>query len=770
MNQLLAKSVRGGRALTLQQHLDDTEVAAAELFRTGTRWASAFLRFFRLSLADHPRFLLNLRIAALLHDLGKANSGFQRAVTAAQFTAQPYRHEHLSALLLVTPQVRTWLGQASGVDVDVVTAAVLGHHLKAEEHGERQVLAAATRGAITLNLQAVDVTATLARVAELAGIAPLQVGLPDGFSLENPVWRAEADRLFEYAATFASKTKVDTPRRALCLAMKAGLIAADSVASATFREQLPIKPWLDGVAHRPAIQAGDVNRDILERRIAELGNPNFQYHEFQNGAARLGRRGLLLAGCGAGKTLAAWRWAEAIAASEPIGRVIFLYPTRGTATEGFRDYVGHAPEGTAALAHGSAAYELAAMAANPEEQPASLRNKTILPDEIEDRLFALGLWGKRYFSATVDQFLGFVENQYRGLCLLPALADSAVILDEVHSYDRSMWRSLLAFLRHFDVPVLCMTATMPAERRHELEALGLAIYPLERDRADLADLELRECLPRYQQVAVAGADEALVLVRAAVAEGLRVLWVVNTVVRCQDLAQRLGAELAREVTVYHSRFTLEDRKGRHQATIAAFRPGAHNAAVAVSTQVCEMSLDLDADVLVTEHAPVPSLVQRFGRAHRHGRSGRPPARLVTYAPEGPLPYTKDDLVHAARFLAALGGEPASQRRMAELMLEVLPAAPAAADWAKFTTGGYFASPGALRDEDGVATQAVLDSDVERFLSMRRRGEATDGLLLSVPKNLAVPDPTERLPPWLRVARHEHYHPLLGYLGRRERNQ
>ena len=46
-------------------------------------------------------------------------------------------------------------------------------------------------------------------------------------------------------------------------------------------------------------------------------------------------------------------------------RVIFLYPTRATATEGFKDYVAWAPEADAGLIHGTAAYELDGMFANP---------------------------------------------------------------------------------------------------------------------------------------------------------------------------------------------------------------------------------------------------------------------------------------------------------------------------------------------------------------------------------------------------------------------
>ena len=65
---------------------------------------------------------------------------------------------------------------------------------------------------------------------------------------------------------------------------------------------------------------------------------------------------------------------------------------------------------------------------------------------------------------------------------------------------------------------------------------------------------------------------------------------------------------------------------RHKDLMRALKdtPGP---ALGVTTQVCEMSLDIDVDLLVTEDCPVTSLVQRMGRCNRAQTRDRsvPPA-------------------------------------------------------------------------------------------------------------------------------------------------
>ena len=776
-DQLLAKSKRQGREITLEAHLRDTENAAQRIFRLERRWGRNWCVFFGLHGELQNKFLLNLRIAGLFHDIGKANEDFLTAVSELGFKEQTLRHEHLSALILHFPEVRGWLKSNPDLDVEVITASVLSHHLKAsdKDDGCKWGQPRTEKKAVQLFLDHPEVTRILMRIADIAALEGVPV-------LTSKPWTAEDGSPWHQAWKEGSRTanqlKRDLrkasqwERRALLLAVKAGLIVADAAASGLVREGHEIEDWIEEVITSPPIGQDEISDAILNPRIkqieARIQKP-FEFHRFQEGVAQQGPRTLLLAACGSGKTLGAWKWAEAQIRQKSVGKVIFLYPTRGTATEGFRDYVGWAPEASAALITGTSRYELEAMAENPAE---SIRDKDFHPEE---RLFALGYWSRRFFSATVDQFLGFLEHNYSSLCLLPVLADSVVIIDEIHSFDRKMFNGLVNFLRTFDIPVLCMTATLPPTRQQELESIGMQVYPTAADQANLTDLAAEEEHPRYRLHPVEGFDEAFRQAVEAYAQNLRVLWVVNTVDRCQAIAERLEKELSTEVLTYHSRYRLKDRQDIHSQTVKAFAFYEGNdipRAIAVTTQVCEMSLDLDADVLITEYAPIPSLVQRFGRANRHRIRERKfgdqsfRASLLVYEPPKYLPYKKEEIQLTRSFIQILGEADISQRRLAQLLKDLSPDEAEADNYTSFMSGGYYARTGSFRDTDEFAVPCILDSDLDKVGTLINDKKPYDGLIVNVPKRSVVTgsEKPNWLPRYLDVAPTTQYCPHRGFVS------
>ncbi|MCC6751962.1 MAG: DEAD/DEAH box helicase [Deltaproteobacteria bacterium] len=106
------------------------------------------------------------------------------------------------------------------------------------------------------------------------------------------------------------------------------------------------------------------------------------------------------------------------------------------------------------------------------------------------------------------------------------------------------------------------------------------------------------------------------------AHGRITLVVCNTVERATRTFEELERlDATKDLRLVHSRFRPQERAawtseflGRH-----ACRAGAER--IIVATQVVEAGVDISATSLVTELAPWPCLVQRFGRCSRYGGSG-----------------------------------------------------------------------------------------------------------------------------------------------------
>ncbi len=665
-------------------------------------------------------------------------------------------------MLLASDPLKSWLSSRADTDYELILSVVGSHHLRFKEDDFAAWLADRSR------FEVFDFAGLLSAPASILKAEPPGIGalvgkwtyqdLPIDYVRHLARRFNRQVRPVMHSLAVPSET-YDEPRHRLLLAARAAVIVADSVGSGLTRENKSVSSWLEEVFKAEGIINAEYIEDkvIAPRRQAiekSSGTP-FRWNDFQVEASCLSDRALMLAPCGSGKTLAAWRWIGGRLAGRPAARILFLYPTRGTATEGFRDYVSWAPETDAALLHGTATYDLEGMFENGDER--SGRDYTV-----ERRLFALGQWPKRIFSATVDSFLGFMASQYAPVCLLPLLADSAVVIDEVHSFSPGMFSSLVRFIEKFDVPVLCMTASLPSKRRERLLEAGLQLFP--GDESQFADLERIAGHPRYRVQAIERGDARNVASRA-LNEGKRVLWVVNRVDECQRIALEMSERRPRaSVLCYHSRFRLMDRRDRHEEVIRLFRSSrGDEEAVVVSTQVCEMSLDLDADVLITEIAPVPSLIQRMGRCCRQKEPGDRRGEVFAYESENPLPYDSDDIAKGGACISEMARETDISQSYLSEYLDRLVSTWEADRYEAFWQSGFWASAHEHQFREGLDynVDCVLDTDIDEYLEARNRKLiSAPGYVLPVPRS-EKPKSDGRLR-HLRVAASAKYSPVLGY--------
>ena len=223
---------------------------------------------------------------------------------------------------------------------------------------------------------------------------------------------------------------------------------------------------------------------------------------------------------------------------------------------------------------------------------------------------------------TVDQaLLGILPTRYSPLRLF-GLADKVLIVDEAHSYDPYMQRQLEALLRmqaRLGGSAILMTATLPlAMRQAYVEAFreGLAPGAESLLANQYPGLHLVGCGVRGHDVAQLG--ESIRRISAVRLSGTACVWVRNAV----DDAIEAAAALRRRgvnVDLLHARFALADRLRHERTLMRRFGKYREDGAgrILVATQVIEASLDLDFDVMVSDLAPIGSLIQRAGRLWRH---------------------------------------------------------------------------------------------------------------------------------------------------------
>ena len=404
--------------------------------------------------------------------------------------------------------------------------------------------------------------------------------------------------------------------------------------------------------------------------------------------------------------------------------MIFCYPTTGTAAAGFDDYLFAQEELERDLMTSRAGVDIRRMLANKTEAADGDRRKLRHPNRDEDlenlmRQESLQSWGRQAIAATSDFVLGLMQNHRRSLFSFPIIVKSAIVFDEVHSYDAKMFGSLVRFLGSFpQVPALLMTASLQPARREALQRAGVSYTPFcgdnKKERAD------RYCLEWWEKNTVAP-DDYWVAVKNALGDGGKVLWVCNTVadaVRIYDEAEKLGDDVKR--ILFHSRFCYRHRVDRQDEILTAF--GKDNSpCLAVTTQVCEMSLDISANLLVTALPPFPALVQRMGRLNRR-LENRDGARCLVYDYDGMdgRPYLRADLKAARDAVKKLADKrrALSQRDLKHALDEM----PEVVDDIKFHSswldGAWESKQSTLREGD--ATVPVLLAQHEDEIRTRVR--------------------------------------------------
>ena len=378
--------------------------------------------------------------------------------------------------------------------------------------------------------------------------------------------------------------------------------------------------------------------NMIQSKLAELVNTSLDPGIF-----------ILEAPMGIGKTEAALLASELLAAKKGVGGIFFGLPTQATSNgifpriESWLESIVKDSEYTLGLRllHGKASlnkdFDHLKQEALVYEEGAKVtvnewfegRKKAILDD------FVVG---------TIDQFLlASLKQKHLALRHL-GLSKKVLILDEIHACDAYMsvyLKRALRWMGAYDVPVILLSATLQSSRREAfiksylngkkgaskqkitMDLPQKDVYPLITYSDGLcakqfSDFELKES-KKVIVKKIAEEDFIEIVIQLIKNEGVVGL-IVNTVKRAQELGEIFQEKLEEDkVEVFHSRFIASQRIKKEDQLLQLIGKKAKRPKhkLIIGTQVIEQSLDINFDVLISDLAPMDSLLQRVGRLHRH---------------------------------------------------------------------------------------------------------------------------------------------------------
>jgi len=238
--------------------------------------------------------------------------------------------------------------------------------------------------------------------------------------------------------------------------------------------------------------------------------------------------------------------------------------------------------------------------------------------------------------------------------MLADYADSLFVFDEIHAYEPSRLAMILETIRYlrenFVSRFFVMSATFPSPIREKLKAVLGVSEPI------TASEELFKNFVRHRLFLCQGdllGKKGLKSIIEAFQKGQSVLVTFNTVGRAQEAYQALKGLLPnvseKDFVLIHGRFNSRDRLRKEKEILEAtdLNTVRRRPLLVVSTQVVEVSLNIDLDVIFTDPAPLEALMQRFGRINRKGRLKDLASVYVFTEPSNGQGIYEDNLVQGA---------------------------------------------------------------------------------------------------------------------------
>ena len=627
-----------------------------------------------------------LSLFAALHDIGKVNIGFQTRIWEPRYLRGKPRVRRAGHTLDVTPVLNrddtetakwffdalgwwwdateSWDGRGGETVCALFVVAVSHHGLPLQLEGKRFANPAVWR-----SYGDIDPAECVRRIGRLA-----RSWFPEAWDSNSPPLPSAPDfqHMFLGLCTWADWIGSNETWFPFC--------------------DGPQDDYMKKARERAQNAVSDIGLDLSQQRAGFPGTPGFNdlfgidhpANAIQQAAVLntpLDERLVIIESeTGSGKTEAAlWRFAK-MYESRQVDGIYFALPTRAAAVQ----IHGRVKRFTANLFPEQ--FRPPVVLAVPGYEPDADATGVRLQDYDvwwDDHYHNEKPWSaenpKRYLAAqiavgTVDQAMMAALRVKHAHMRAACLARNLLVVDEVHASDAYMRRILKSLLdAHLGAGgyALLMSATLGSVARQQwlsggrpntgdalsLDAAINSAYPAvstmsrgsesmtavgKNDEEKTVRVDGVPLMHNFDRVA----ERAL---RAA-RDGAKVLIVRNTVDYAID-TQRAVRQAAMDSdhgllfrckgksTLHHGRFASDDRRLLDRSVEERLgKDRAAGGVIVVGTQTLEQSLDIDADLLITDLCPVDVLLQRIGRLHRHRRNDRPTGydmpTCVVLVPEG----------------------------------------------------------------------------------------------------------------------------------------
>ena len=320
---------------------------------------------------------------------------------------------------------------------------------------------------------------------------------------------------------------------------------------------------------------------------------------------------LLRAPTGAGKTDASLLWAQLQIEHQRADRLVIAMPTRFT-SNALAVSVSESLSETG-LYHSSAWFSkyhqdvkdgsVELLKAKKEHELARLLETPVTVCTIDHLMMALTLTREDHHLITFN------------------LANSCLVIDEADFYDeftQANIKVLLKALKEWQVPVLLMSASLPEKVLKDYQAIGYDVNEILTDHSDEERyrFEIKDIID-YSYV-----DELEHIMELMMSRGNGIIY-ANTIDKAFEFAKWFQNRNYNDIIVYHSRFTEPDKQVKEAILIDALGKEAWSTGtahgIAIMTQIGEMSINISADIMISDLCPIDRLTQRAGRLCRFNK-------------------------------------------------------------------------------------------------------------------------------------------------------